>query len=238
MNTTYVLFLVVGIALGVLGGWLTMRSAAIRDANRIRNLDASVEDVRREKLKTERELREELKELAREHAESLKSERTKAFEEGRKLGQAEGQRDRVLESTAKQKEFDENLRKECRRAAEEAREQARMQFEQQQKLFSVEVRPYFEINEVGTYFRTKYEKRIGYQYQLLVNGIPAFQPHVITESTELVVTTKDENIDKVAGQALKAAQQVAQVAIDTYLGGAGTFVKLGQVIKRLPGVGN
>jgi hypothetical protein len=90
---------------------------------------------------------------------------------------------------------------------------------------------------VTTYFKSKYEKRIGYQYQLLVNGIPAFQPHVITESTELVVTTKDENIDKVAGQALQAAQQVAQAAIDTYLGGAGTFVKLGKVIRRLPGAG-
>ena len=103
-----------------------------------------------------------------------------------------------------------------------------MQFEQQQKLFSVEVRPYFEVNEVGNYFKTKYEKRVGYQYQLLVNGIPALQPHIITESKEMVEKTKDENIDKVANQALQAAQQVAQGVIDTYLGGAGTFVKLGK----------
>ena len=175
--------------------------------------------------------------MERDHGEVLKKERAQAFDEGRKLGQTEGHRDRIRELTVKESEFEDRLRKECKQAADEARDQARMQFEQQQKLFSVEVRPYFEINEVGTYFKTKYEKRVGYQYQLLVNGIPALQPHVITESKEVVEKTKDENIDKLANQALQAAQQVAQGAIDTYLGGAGTFVKLGKVIRRLPGTG-
>jgi hypothetical protein len=198
-------------------------------------LDATLQDRDRETFRNERAHREAIKQLEGEHAEALKRERGSAFEEGRKLGQTEGERERIREITTKESEFEERLRKECRRAADEARDQVRMQFEQQQKLFSVEVRPYFEISEVGTYFKTKYEKRVGYQYQLLVNGIPALQPHVITESKEVVEKTKDENIEKLANQALQAAQQVAQGAIDTYLGGAGTFVKLGKAIRRLPG---
>jgi hypothetical protein len=81
----------------------------------------------------------------------VKAECTAAFEDGRKLGQTEGHRDRIKEMSERDAEFAERLRIECRRAADEAREQARMQFAQQQKLFSVEVRPYYEVNEVGTY---------------------------------------------------------------------------------------
>jgi hypothetical protein len=237
MNTTNVLILLVGVALGALSGWLAMRSAADRAKGQVRHMEASVEDVQREKQKTERELREEIRALASEQAEAIKTERAKAFEEGRKLGQAEGERERILELTTKQKEFDETLRSECKRVADDARDQARMQFEQQQKLFSVKVSPYVEVKEVGTYLTSKYERQIGYQYQLLVNGIPAFKPHVIVESTEFIAKTKDENIEKLADRAAQVAQQAAQGAIETFLGGAGAFVKLGKVIRRLPGTG-
>ena len=235
MNSTNLLVALGGVAAGFLGCWLVMRSVAIRYANQIRHLEASVQDLEREKLRIEREHREETKQLDRDHAELLKTDRAQAFDEGRKLGQTEGQRDHIRELTTKESEFDERLRQECKRAAEEAREQARRLFEQQQKLFSVVVHPYFELNDVGTYFKTKYEKRVGYQYQLHVNGIPALQPHVIIESTEIVVMTKDENINKLVDQARKAAQVVAEAAINTYLGGARTFVKLGEAIRRLPG---
>jgi hypothetical protein len=237
MNSTYALVAVCGVAAGLLACWLVMRAIAIRHANQIRQLEASVQDLQREKLRVEREHREEIKRSDADHSEALKKERSASFDEGRKLGQTEGERDFIREKTVMESEFEARIRKECKRAADEAREQARMLFEQQQKLFSVVVHPYLEVNEVGTYFKTKYEKRIGYQYQLLVNGMPAFQPHVITESKEVVEKSKDENINKIAGQALQAAQLAAQGVIDTYLGGAGTFVKLGKAIKRLPGTG-
>jgi len=215
MNSTYVLIALGGVAFGVLTSWLLARAQSNRQLGQIKQLEASLRDRDRESFRNDKEHREEIKRLEIEHAES--------------------QRERIRELTSKESEFNDRLRNECKRVADDAREQARLQFEQQQKLFSVEVRPYFEINEVGTYFKTKYEKRVGYQYQLLVNGIPALQPHVITESKEVVEKTKDENIDKLANQALQAAQQVAQGVIDTYLGGPGTFVKLGKVIRRLPG---
>jgi hypothetical protein len=237
MNSTYVLIALGGVAVGFLVNWLLARAQSVRQGNQIRQVEASLKDREREAFRIEREHREEIKRLGAEHSEALKREHSEAFDQGRELGQTEGQRDHIREITTKESEFEERLRKECKRAADEAREQARMQFEQQQKLFSVEVRPYFEITEVGTYFKTKYEKRVGYQYQLLVNGIPALQPHVITESKEVVEKTKDENIDKIASQALQAAQLAAQGAIDTYLGGAGTFVRLGKVMRRLPGIG-
>jgi hypothetical protein len=217
MNSTYVLIALGGVAIGFLASWLLERAQSNRQLGQIKQLEASLSDRDREGFRNDKAHREEIRQLQIEHAES--------------------QRERIRELTSKESEFNDRLRNECKRVADDAREQARMQFEQQQKLFSVEVRPYFEINEVGNYFKTKYEKRVGYQYQLLVNGIPALQPHVITESKEVVEKTKDENIDKLANQALQAAQQVAQGVIDTYLGGSGTFVKLGKVIRRLPGTG-
>ena len=55
MNSTYVLIALGGLAGGVFGCWLVMRSIAIRYANQIRQLEASVQDLQREKLRIERE---------------------------------------------------------------------------------------------------------------------------------------------------------------------------------------
>lgn len=237
MNSEYIPVVLLSATFGVAVCWAFMRWQGGQQSERVRQLESANRDLERQAHLVEREHAQENTRLEAQHAEAIKRERAAAFEEGRQRGQTEGDVDRLRERSQRESEFEERLRRECKRSADEAREQARMQFEQQQKLFSVEVRPYFEICEVGTYFKTKFEKRVGYQYQLLVNGIPALQPHVITESKEVVEKTKDETIDKLANQALQAAQQLAQGAIDTYLGGAGTFVKLGKAIKRLPGVG-
>ena len=134
-----------------------------------------------------------------------------------------------------EEEFAVVLRDACKRSADEARDQARRDFEQQAKLFSVEVQPYYEVTEVSQYFKTEYEARTGYQYQLRVNEIPAFQPHVIIESTERRKKSKDENIDRVASRAAAIALDLAQGAISNLLGGASSFVKLGKLVQRLPG---
>lgn len=231
MYSEYVLVGLISAVIGALVCWVVMRWRAGRRLEQVRQLESATRDLERRSHLMEREHAKEIAQLESELAETIKRERTVAYEEGRQLGRTEGHVDRLRETSKMESEFDDRLRNERKRAAEEAREQARIQFEQQQKLFSVEVRPFYEVVEVSRYLKTSLEERVGYQYQLLVNGIPAFQPHLIIESTERRARTKDENVDKLATKALQAAQG----AIETYLGGAGAFVKLGKVIKRLPG---
>ena len=71
---------------------------------------------------------------------------------------------------------------------------------------------------------------MGYQYQLLINGIPAFQLHVIIERSETRKEINEENVKELLG----IAKQIAEGSIDLYLGANGQLAKLAlPVIKRL-----
>ncbi|WP_314436693.1 hypothetical protein [Massilia timonae] len=106
------------------------------------------------------------------------------------------------------------------------KEQARRDVEEQASLFSVAVRPYVRVVNDDGYFSSNYESQAGYQYQLLINGIPAFQPHIIVESVECTKTFNDENLKEL----LQLATNAAETAINMYAMKAGGSVSIAQAI--------
>jgi hypothetical protein len=106
------------------------------------------------------------------------------------------------------------------------KEQARREFETQASLFAVAVRPYVKVISDDGYFSNSYESQAGYQYQLLINGIPAFQPHIILESIESTKTFNDENLKEL----IQLATRAAETAIALYAGKAGRSVNIAQAI--------
>jgi hypothetical protein len=73
--------------------------------------------------------------------------------------------------------------------------------------------------------RSRYRGVSGYQYQLLINGIPAFAPHVVQERVE---TADIVDEDKLIQVALTAAQAVVAV----YSGSASQFFEIARPIVR------
>jgi hypothetical protein len=110
-------------------------------------------------------------------------------------------------------------------AISETREAQRAELEHQSKLFSVKVSPYVEISESRVLMRSRYRGVSGYQYQLLINGIPAFAPHVVQERVE---TADIVDEDKLIQVALTAAQAVVAV----YSGSASQFFEIARPIVR------
>ena len=119
-------------------------------------------------------------------------------------------------------EFAIRLQAEKEQAATEARDKQRAEYELQAKLFSVKISPYVQLLTDKGVFKDTHEAKIGYQYQLLVNGIPAFQPHIVVERHEKVQQI-DQEIKKTL---LSIAQTCAEAAVTTYLGASPQFAKL------------
>lgn len=129
--------------------------------------------------------------------------------------------------TEQKRELMAAQQEELREAVSETRETQRTEFELQSKLFSVKLSPYVEISDSRVLMRTRYRSVSGYQYQLLVNGIPAFAPHVVQESVE---TTYVVDQDKL----VQLAREAAQAAVQLYTGGASQFVEIAApIVKRL-----
>lgn len=115
-----------------------------------------------------------------------------------------------------------------KQAVEDARSSQREEFESQLKSFTVSISPWVEIRELGTAVFKRYRQRSGYQYQLLVNGIPAFEPHVMT--------LHDETRQSVDEDALLAtATQAADLVLKTYSGVSKIFKMATPVVRRLSG---
>jgi hypothetical protein len=142
--------------------------------------------------------------------------REKSFQEGVEHGRAEREKDHIIEITNLRAEHREKIAFEREEASKSAREILRSEFETQTKMFSVVIRPYVKIEKDTGIIFDSHKSFTGYQYQLLVNGIPAFQPHIVIENSEdLKVVDKD-----VVKSLLKIAESAANVAANTYLGGA------------------
>ena len=140
---------------------------------------------------------------------------------------AENERQAFKESEARRLM---KLQEERESSASDAREQLRAEYELQSKLFSVQISPLVRIVEDKGLFSSEFKTEVGYQYQLLINGIPAFQPHVLIERNEVRKEVNEERIDEL----IKVAKQIAEGAIDLYLGANGQFAKLAMpIVKRL-----
>ncbi len=156
------------------------------------------------------------------HADALVQARTSAFDEGRKHARSEHELEVSTRLAEQRNEQMVRLQAEREQAATEARERLRAEYELQTKLFSVKVSPYVQLLTDNGLFKNTYEARVGYQYQLLINGIPAFQPHVLIERHEKIEKI-DEEIKK---QLLAVAKTCAEAAVTTYLGASAQFAKL------------
>jgi hypothetical protein len=168
-----------------------------------------------------------------EQHELLKAEKTKAYEEGRELGRVAQRKEHIEELTQLHQQCSKKVSEEVEKAVAETRDKVRTEYELQSKMFSVQISPFVEIIEDKGLIRSTYSSEVGYQYQLLVNGIPVFQPHVIAERSEV---RKEISPEKVKELALLATE-MATKAIDTYLGGSGqAFGKLAPlIVKQITG---
>ena len=164
------------------------------------------------------------------HLEALNQARSIAFEEGRKQGKAEHELEASLRLADQRNEFAVRLQSEKEQAAVEARDKQRAEHELQAKLFSVKISPYVQLLTDKGVLKDTYESKVGYQYQLLVNGIPAFQPHIVVERHE-----KEQKIDQaVKNTLLSIARTCAEAAVTTYLGASPQFAKLApEVVEQI-----
>lgn len=164
------------------------------------------------------------------HALKLRTETDAAFKEGRESGRADREKEHQLDLVNMKLEYSGSLTKEREAAANDAVRKVRAEFELQTKMFSVSIRPYVRVVENKGIIYDDFETESGYQYQLLVNGIPAFKPHIIVESNAKSRDFKEENLQMLLGEARKAAE----VAVNLYMGGSGNYVKYApDLIERL-----
>lgn len=160
------------------------------------------------------------------HAASITQARESGFEEGKKRGIAESELQVTVEMAKQSAEFAVVLQEEKIRAAAEAREMQRAEHELQAKLFSVKISPYVQMVTNKGIVYDDFESKVGYQYQLLINGIPAFQPHVVVERYEKV-----KEFDETVKAALcTVAQACAEAALATYMGANPQFAKIAPIV--------
>lgn len=179
----------------------------------------------------ERDFLAERNKLELERSEMIRTAQVEAFEKGRQQGVVENHAAHIAELTSQRSELLKRVEEERERSASEAREKLRAEYELQSKLFTVKITPYVSITEDKGLIRNEFETVAGYQYQLLVNGIPAFSPHIVPEHTEVKRSLNPE-VEKAL---IQTAQRAADSAIDMYLGGNGQFAKIAEpIIKRLP----
>ena len=145
-----------------------------------------------------------------------KIEREKNFNEGFEHGVASSQKDHLIEITNLRAAHREELSLREAMAEKKGREVAKLEHEAQVKAFGIEIRPYVKIEKDSGVIWDTHRSYTGYQYQLLVNGIPAFQPHVVLEHSEEI-----KEVDKqMVADLVKLAHKAADTAAKLYLGGA------------------
>jgi hypothetical protein len=193
---------------------------------RCSELEKRIQDAERGRLADRIRLEDEQHEL-------LKSDKAKAYEEGRELGRVEQRKEHIEELTRLHQEYARKVSDEVERVVAETRDKVRSEYELQSKMFSVQISPYVQITEDKGLIKSSYATEVGYQYQLLVNGIPVFQPHVITERSEIRKEVSPERVKELATH----ATELATKAIETYLSGGGrAFAKLAPaIVKQLAG---
>jgi hypothetical protein len=142
--------------------------------------------------------------------------REEHYTEGFQHGVASSQKDHLIEITNLRATHREELAEREAQAEKHGRAVAKLEHEAQVKAFGVEIRPYVKIEKDVGVIWDRHKSYTGYQYQLLVNGIPAFQPHVVVEHSEEI-----KEVDKqMVADLVKLAHKAADAAAKVYLGGA------------------
>lgn len=119
-------------------------------------------------------------------------------------------------------EIKQNVREAEDRGYEDGKRQAELRADEKAKTFSVIVRPFIrKIRDDGLF--TKHLKlEVGYQYQLQINGIPCFDPHIVIEQHYEEKEVNQEVIEKMTHLALAAAK----TAVAIQAGPAGAFIPI------------
>lgn len=228
MNFELIVAAIVAALAGACVAWFGVRRQLQIEQAHVLQQKSTIRDLEAQLHQQHREAAAERHRVELEHQERIKTLRASSFEEGRQLGLTEAQRDKVGELSAQQASFSQRLATERDEVARDTREKVRAEFEQQAKLFDVSVRPHLKVDTIKGMLKDEEVIEAGYQYQLLVNGIPAFQPSVIIEETRRTSKVNEENIKAL----LDVAERAAKTAAELYLGAGASAAKLGPAIIR------
>jgi len=112
----------------------------------------------------------------------------------------------IRERRQMEEKFGSAAQQKAQEEYERGRRQGELDCDQKAKAFSVVVRPFISQSKDGTIFKTN-SLEIGYQYQLLVNGIPCFEPHIVIEQRTEEKEVNSELIEKLTQVAVNAAKK-------------------------------
>lgn len=107
-------------------------------------------------------------------------------------------------------------------AYEDGKRQAELRADEKSKAFSVIVRPFIRKIKDDGFFKKMKKLEIGYQYQLQINGIPCFDPHVVIEQHYEEREVNQEVIERMTRLALAAAK----TAVAIQAGPAGALIPI------------
>jgi len=161
----------------------------------------------------------ELNQLTIEKLDEVKEARQLAIEEGRVQGRNENE----VQSSLRLLEREKAHQSEIHVAVSEALERQRIEQQNQIKIFSIEVSPYVLVTKDGGFFSSEHVVKRGYQYQLFVNGIPTFQPHIHVQREERH-SQFDETVKLAALAAVESLVQAAVLAV------GGAPIRIGEAI--------
>lgn len=108
------------------------------------------------------------------------------------------------------------------RAFEDGKRQAELRADEKAKAFSLTVRPYIRKIRDDGFLRKMNKIEIGYQYQLQINGIPCFDPHIVIEQHYEEKEVNQEVIERMT----RLAIQAAQTAVAIQAGPAGALIPI------------
>lgn len=221
MESSIFIVLATAISVACIGFFIHRRTGNEFETRLRAQLEKANEAERKTHL-SEMDYLAERKKSTIEHAAELEKVRLLSFDEGKKRGLEESQLQMTMKLAEQKEVFLAQLHSEKERAAKEARDLERAEYELQAKLFSVKISPFVQLITNKGFVYDDFESKVGYQYQLLINGIPAFQPHVVVERHEKV-----KEFDQAIKQTLlKVAQGCAEAALSTYLGANPQFAKI------------
>lgn len=224
-----ILLAVTFLVLGSVGAWLLIRSKLAHVQAVCAEREGDLREAQKSIHEKERAFLEERNRIEILNADKLQEAKAAAYEQGRQFGKVEGNSQHLEEILALKADFSKKMALEVEVAVADARKRLTAEYELQTKLFTVQISPFVRISEDKGMFSSESEVETGYQYQLLVNGIPAFQPHSIVERSEVKKQVNEENVKELVAM----AKDFASTAIDTYLGaGGGIFAKLAPAIVK------
>ncbi|QRP62469.1 hypothetical protein I6J77_09910 [Rhodanobacter sp. FDAARGOS 1247] len=211
--------------------WLILKRKIEWRSRLAADLEIRVRDLEKQIHLNETAFLAKKNEAEHSRLEDEKKIRSVVFQDGYEHGLTEGRKDHLVEIANLKADFRENIGKVRDDAAQQARNELKLEYEARSAVFSVRIDPYVKIEKDAGIIFTTHNTFTGYQYQLLINGIPAFKPHVIVQHSEEIKDVDQARVD----QLITIAQNLANTAAQTYLGSAPEKAVIygSEVVKRV-----